>query len=142
MELGQDYDVHWHFSAPGDTFLGRILAGFDPKEAKFAKPPPHWKVSEPLENEVIEEGMEVMFGPILAVWSNNEKVNPTSFLARWIQWTINIPGHLFPQIPLLMLPDLLEQLKELVTAELGGDVNSVSGIPPRIEFAQRVTRCS
>ena len=49
--LGKTLDVCWHFSAPGDTFLCRILAGFDPNKSKFATPPPHWKVTDPLDND-------------------------------------------------------------------------------------------
>ena len=150
--LGKILDVYWHFAAPGDTFLGRILAGFEPNKSEFATPPPHWKVEEPMSNEYIKEGMEVMFGPILDTWKDNDQVNPTPFLTAclasvvhhsdWLQqWTVDYPGHPFSQIPLLLRPDLLQNLKALVTLELGGDVNAVSGIPPHIECAQLMHKC-
>ena len=150
--MGKILDVYWHFSAPGDTFLGRILTGLDPTQPEFATPPPHWTVTEPLENEVIIEGMQVMFGPILDNWRDNPKVNPTSFLvcclasvvhhSNWLQeWSATSPGHPFSQIPLFSRPGLLGQLKELVTTKLGGDVNCVSGIPPHIECAQLMRKC-
>ena len=39
--IGKILDIYWHFAAPGDTFLGRILAGFDPNAPSFATPPVH-----------------------------------------------------------------------------------------------------
>jgi len=30
--MGKVLDVCWHFSEPGDTYLGRVLAGFDPSK--------------------------------------------------------------------------------------------------------------
>ena len=120
---------HWHFLAPGDTFLGCILAGFDPNKSEFATPPPHWKVADPLENKFIKEAMQLMFGPIPQTWGGNVKVNPTSFLvcflasmvhcSNWLkQWVVKHPGHPFSHTPLMLQPDLLEKLKELVTTEL------------------------
>ena len=31
--MGKILDVYWHFSEPGDHYLGRILVGMDPKRA-------------------------------------------------------------------------------------------------------------
>jgi hypothetical protein len=31
--MGSVLDVYWHFSEPGDHYLGRILAGLDPKKS-------------------------------------------------------------------------------------------------------------
>ena len=40
--MGKVLDVYWHFSEPGDHYLGRILAGMDPKKASFGDLPPYW----------------------------------------------------------------------------------------------------
>ena len=42
--MGKVLDVYWHFSEPGDHYLGRILAGMDPKKASFGDLPPHWTI--------------------------------------------------------------------------------------------------
>ena len=111
--LGKTLDVHWHFLAPGETLLGCILAGFDPKKSEFATPPTHWKVADPLENEFIKEAMQLMFGPIPQTWGGDVKVNPTSFLvcclasmvhhSNWLkQWVVEHPGHPFSHTPLML----------------------------------------
>jgi hypothetical protein len=96
--------------------------------------------------------MELMYSPIIANWASNSQVYPTSFLVAclasvvhhsdWLQsWSVEHPGHPFSQVPILLRPDLLEQLKAMVTTELGGSVTSVTGIPPHIECAQLMRKC-
>ena len=46
--MGKVLDVYWHFSEPGDHYLGRILAGLDPSLHSFGCLPPHFKTIAPL----------------------------------------------------------------------------------------------
>jgi hypothetical protein len=48
--LGQILDIYWHFTEPGDHYLGRCLAGFDPNSPDFACLPPHFTVTNPMEH--------------------------------------------------------------------------------------------
>ena len=63
--LGQVLDLYWHFTEPGDTFLGHVLAGLDPNGEEFATLPPHWKLDDPMFNDRIKEAMNLMFATIL-----------------------------------------------------------------------------
>ena len=47
--LGGSLDVYWFFSLVGDTYLGKLLAGFDPDGEDIATLPPHF--SEGMSNE-------------------------------------------------------------------------------------------
>ena len=40
--MGAVLDVYWHFCAPGDHFLGRVLAGLDTNKPEFASLSPHF----------------------------------------------------------------------------------------------------
>ena len=63
--MGAVLDVYWHFSEPGDHFLGRVLAGLDPNKAEFATMPPHFMVEGNLmEDEDIKAAMIMMYGPM------------------------------------------------------------------------------
>ena len=49
--MGAVLDVYWHFCAPGDHFLGRVLAGIDPNKPDFASLPPHFMTEfDPMED--------------------------------------------------------------------------------------------
>jgi len=63
--LGKVLDVYWHFSEPGDTYLGRVLAFLCPNSLDFAILPPHFNVDNPMSNDIIREAMFLSFGPIL-----------------------------------------------------------------------------
>jgi hypothetical protein len=60
--MGSVLDVYWHFAEPGDHFLGRILAGLDPKKSSFATLPPHWKLVSPMANEHVTLAIEMLYG--------------------------------------------------------------------------------
>ena len=40
--MGAVRDVYWRFCAPGDHFIGRVLAGIDPNKPKFASLTPYF----------------------------------------------------------------------------------------------------
>jgi len=46
--LGKVLDVYWHFSEPGDTYLGRVLAFLNPSSPDFGTLPPHFNMDDPL----------------------------------------------------------------------------------------------
>ena len=56
--MGKVLDVCWHFSESGDNHLGRTLVCVDPKAAFFGNLPPHWKLSNLMQNEDISETMD------------------------------------------------------------------------------------
>ena len=139
-------DVYMHFVEAGDSYLGRIMDGLDPSKSEFAVLPPHFKVIDPLSNEIIGQAMEMKFGSILCTHSNAPN-NPTSILLQClasiiyhsedlIKIMISNPLHDFNKISILNNKDLLSKLKELVTIEkIPGVIETPSGIPPHIEVA-------
>jgi hypothetical protein len=48
--MGKIFDLYWHFAEPGDTYVGRILAGLDLNEESFGSLPPHWKIDNSMGN--------------------------------------------------------------------------------------------
>ena len=48
--LGKVLDVYWQFSEAGDYYLGRIMCGLDALKPNFSIFPPHFTVSDPLNN--------------------------------------------------------------------------------------------
>jgi hypothetical protein len=63
--LGRVLDLYWHLAKPGDHYLGRCLASFDPNSADFACLPPHFTVVNPMEHPQIWEAINLMYGPAL-----------------------------------------------------------------------------
>jgi hypothetical protein len=144
--LGRILDLYWHFSEPGDAYLGRVLAGFDPNGEEFGTLPPHWKVNDPMSNERIKEGMNLMFATILQRWGDTA-VDPTGTLLLCLAsvvWNSDFlkkitaadSEHPFNTIPLLSNPELLKDLKELVTLKPEGHVQQATGIPPHVQNAK------
>jgi len=117
----------------------------DPNSEEFAALPPHWSLDDPMSNEKIQEAMKLMFVPILQRWGGTQ-VDPTGvllFCLASVVWHSDFlkataardAGHPFNMIPILSNPELLRDLKELVTLEPKGQVKSATGIPPHIEHA-------
>lgn len=64
--MGSVMDAYFHFSEPGDHYLGRVLSGLDPNVSYFKVLPPHWKISSNiLQNKFIKSSMQLMYGQIL-----------------------------------------------------------------------------
>jgi hypothetical protein len=55
--MGKVFDVYWTFAQTGDQYLGKILAGFDPRD--FACFPAHFIVG--MENIYVKNAMESSF---------------------------------------------------------------------------------
>ena len=112
--LGLVLDVYWHFSEPGDHYLGRVLAGLDPNEPDFGILPPHFDIEDnPLDNKFIYEAMQLMYGPILKKWKGTI-LDPTGVLlkclasvvyhSKWLQdFRSNISGHPFLLLSILSI---------------------------------------
>jgi len=66
--LGCVLDLYWHFSEPGNTYLGRVLAFLQPNHPSFAMLPPHFTLDEPMSNDTVKEGMLLCFVPVLQKW--------------------------------------------------------------------------
>ena len=144
--MGTVLDVYWHFSEPGDHYLGRILAGLDPLKESFSELPPHWKVTNPMDHPRIKEAANDVYGPIMDAHMTIDN-NPKGLLLRCLacivyhsdellKVTLEIPGHNFTKISILHDPVLLSDLKELVTIDSTvGVMENPTGIPPHIHQA-------
>jgi hypothetical protein len=144
--LGKILDIYWHFAAPDDHYLGPVLALLDPSSPEFATLPPHWKISDPMGIPNVKEAMHLMYATILQKRSGSA-VDPTAgvlvmCLASVVyhsdflkQIAAETPGHPFDLIPLLSNPELLNDLKELVTLDPEGTMTSATGIPPHVASA-------
>ena len=147
--MGKVLDVYWYFSEPGNHYLGRILAGMDPKKASFGALPPHWSLTNPMENPDIALAMELLFGPVLRKHAGCE-ARPTGLLLRCaacivyhsdslVSKMVSHPGHDFTKIVILHDKNLLDRLSLLVTtAPTNGVMNKPTGIPPHIELATQM----
>lgn len=62
--MGKVLDVYWHCAEPGDSYLGRVLAGLDAHSADFNVLPPHFNIDAPLENRSVHRAMHIMYAPI------------------------------------------------------------------------------
>ena len=142
---GRVLDLYWHFAEPSDTFLGRVLAGFDPNGEEFVTLLPHWILEDPMSNEKVKEAMNLMFATILQIWGRTA-VDPMGILLYCLAsvvWHVDFlkdmaarhPGHPFSMIPFLSNPTLLNDLKELVTLEPKGQVLTPTGVPPHVQHA-------
>jgi len=144
-------NVYWHFAATGEHCLGRILACLLPNDPGFTTLPPHFNITNPLDNEHVKKGMQMLHVPILT--SCKEKPNdPTPMLIRCFACVIYLidslkammvkcPGHDFAKLPLLDDHQLIAQLKPLVTTDPTEGIMAVAaGIPPQIELANLVVK--
>ena len=143
--MGRVLDVYWHCAEPGDQYLGRVIAGLNALKASFKILPPHFKDENALENPLVHEAMNLMYGPILSRWAETDQ-DPTSVLLRFLasciyhfEWIQQIASsstdHPFNAIPLLFNADLVEELKSLVTTEPSQVISEATGIPPHVEHS-------
>ena len=119
------------------------MCGLDALKPTFSILPPHFTVSDPLNNEDIKEALECMYGPILERWSTTDR-DPTGLLLRllasviyhfdWINSMSMVrTDHPFNTIPLMFKPDLVSRLKEMVTTNPSFILGEATGIPPHVE---------
>lgn len=146
--LGKVLDLYWKWGHLGDTYLGRCLAGLDPDDEneKFATLPPHF--IEGMENVHIKEAMTLCFGTIISSWGHCSIVNALLLLlASMVYHSEFLFGyiadnnsHPFQSIPILHRPDLLAELKKLVTLDAVGLVKQSSGVPFRVKQASMLRK--
>lgn len=139
--MGKVLELYWKWSQLGDAYLGRCLSGIDPDDDdRFPTLPPHF--TEDAENEHIKEAMQLCFGSIIAAWSGKCAITGVLmlFLASMVHHHSFLAGqiaedaqHPFQSIPLMQRPELLAELKKLVTLEPIGDVKKATGVPYRIK---------
>jgi len=133
----------WHFSEPGHTYLGRVLAFLQPNSPCFATLPLHFNLDEPMLNNIVKEGMLLCFVLVLQKW-HGMQVDPTGLLLRCLATMVwhspflmgtvaKHPGHPFAALPLLNNHELLSQLKALVMLDPVGHIRNATGIPAHIE---------
>jgi len=142
--MGKVLEVYWRFSAIGDTYLGRCLAGLRPDEPNFGVLPPHFTVGR--ENPFVDKGMKLCFGVILERYGASGCEGALLlFLASivhhraWLRTHIGkSANHPFSQIPILNNEKLLGELAKLVTLEKGGAVTSATGVPPNVKIREEV----
>jgi hypothetical protein len=147
--MGSVLDVYWHFAEPGDHYLGRILAGLDPKKSSFASLAPHWMLVNPMENERVKLAMTMLYGRIMARYKNRPE-DPMAMLLRCLACIVHHSesilatmvgnsGHDFSKISILHDPDLLCDLRPLVTTDpTPGVMATPTGIPPHVELASQL----
>ena len=146
--MGKVLDVYWHCAEPGDNYLGRVMACLNPLLPSFKILPPHFKMVNPCDNKNISEAMTLMYGPILDRWVDTPQ-DPTGVLLRllativhhfeWIQSMAYFStDHPFNSIPLTFKPDLVAELKELITTETSPVIDEATGIPPHVEHSFRL----
>ena len=148
---GSVLDVYWHFASIGDHYLGRILAGLKPNEAGFATLPPHFNISNPLENSDVRQAMQMMYEPIIKNYEHQPN-NPTAILLRClacivyhadslVEVMVGCPSHDFAKLSILHEKPLLSRLHLLVTVDAtDGVMTTATGIPPHIELANQVQK--
>ena len=148
--MGKVLDVYWHCAEPGDQYLGRVIAGLNALKSSFKILPPHFKDENALENPLVHEALNLMYGPILSRWAGTDQ-DPTGILLRflasiiyhfeWIQQMASLStDHPFNAIPLLFKADLVADLKSPVTTEPSPVISEATGIPPHVEHCSMLQR--
>ena len=100
---------------------------------------------DPMDNAAVREAMDLMYGKIIETWGETP-VDPTGVLLKCLASVVHhsdwlsgfgdkSPGHPFLSLPVLNNPQLLLQLKGLVTLEPTGQVKAATGIPPHTQSA-------
>jgi len=143
--LGKVLDVYWQFAEAGDSYLGRCLCGLDPNDSTFSVLPPHWNVDSPVDDADIKEGLQLMYGKIIAAYPESIAVlvrflASATYASDWLQdIAAKNPGHPFSAVPLLQNPDLLGRLKTKVTVEPTPLLSKATGVPPHVKQLSLMT---
>ena len=162
------FDVYLGFAEPGDQYLGRLLAGLYPNKGSFSCIPPHFTedmenddIKEAM--ELCFKGiMDKIDGDIVDIDNNGEinednvredfglHSNTKAMLLRCLACMVhhsdellkviseNNGAHPFASIPILTRPNLLHNLKQLITMEPSDRIQLATGIPPHVEAAKKL----
>ena len=141
--MGKVFDIYFNFGIAGDCYLGRVLAGLDPNSDTFSILPPHFKDSS---NACVEKGLCSLYDKLPVVYPNlrgvfllglASVVYHSDFLLRI---TCNDPTNPIAQIALLQNPELLYELKKLVSLEQCAEMKP-TGVPPHVEQMNLLRKC-
>ena len=134
--IGKVLDVYWHFSEPGDTCLGRMLAGYDPNNSSFI-------IDNPMQDKNLNEEMNWMCSPILAQWkdtpSNLHRIlllflASVIYYEKWIKEQISKnTNYDFMKIPVINNNNLLNYLRNKISTEPSNVMQCAMGIPPHVK---------
>ena len=141
--MGKAFDIYFKFGEFGNHYLGRALAGLDPKSASFSQLPPYFK--EGIEKIYIKRAMGGMFGDILTNHQSSSAIiilclgsimHHSEFIKDVIQ---NNPCHPLSTLFILQDESLLKNLKLLVSTEIS-EVMTPTGIPPHVNQRIAITK--
>lgn len=149
--MGKVLDTYIHYDAHGDSYLGRILCGLDPKKTEFETLCPHWTMENPMGDPDVEMLYEVSFGQIGSDWDPESTSDPKGVLIRclasmvyhhnWMSKFISKnPSHPFSTLSLFQYPELVQQLSSKVTTEVTPSMPLATGIPPHIEHQKTLVK--
>ena len=62
--MGKVLDVYCHCAKAGDHYFGHVIAGLNALKVSIKIIPPHFKDKNALENPLVHEAMNLMYGPI------------------------------------------------------------------------------
>ena len=162
------FDVYLGFAEPGDQYLGRLLAGLDPNKGSFSCIPPHFTegmenddIKEAM--ELCFKGiMDKVDGDIVDIDDNGEinednaredfglRSNTKAMLLRCLGCMVhhsdellkviseNNRAHPFASIPILTRPNLLHNLKQIITMKPSERIQLATGVPPHVEAAKKL----
>ena len=135
--IGQVLQLYWQFGDAGDCYAGRILAGLDHEDPSFEVLPPHFACG--MENVHVAEAMQLCFGAILDGHAGIEWllllllasiVHHSDFLQATKD---SVPNHPFANISILRRPELLVELRKLVSMKPTDRIPNATGIPPHVK---------
>lgn len=128
---------------PGDQYLGRTIAGFDPNADDFDVLPPHFLVLDPMSDESINKAMKMTFGGIIDAHPESVALlvrllaclvyHSDEMMALMTKRISEGKGHDFSKLSIFNDIDLLRELRGKVTVEpTVGVIEKATGIPPSV----------
>ena len=147
---GTVFNVYLQFAEPGDHYLGRLLALFDPHDPLFSTVCPHF--TEGLEDDDVFEFIMMCFGDLVTNMVNENETNCISclmFFGASLAYHSNEfkavaagytdhGNHLFGTLPMFSEPDLLERVKQKLTIGKSDFVRVATGIPPHVKVMDQL----
>jgi hypothetical protein len=145
---GNVFDVYFLFAEPGDQYLGRCLAGLNQMSEQFAVLPPHFTCG--VGHADLTAAMQLCFGNIITLFQDTSGaglIGVLYFLLASVVFHMDSfvkpmialnQRHPFGTIPLLLYPDLLDRLKQIVTTDESETLSRATGVPLHIDHAKRL----
>ena len=91
--MGDMLYIYWHFSEPGDHFLGGVLAGLDPNESELAAMPPRFTMEgNMMDDPNMNDALCTIYDMILDDCRDNPEIDTTGlFLMVLVSVVHHIP---------------------------------------------------